>query len=616
MVTSLEESGIRQRKTRSKNEAISDSSSGTNVDDHISKTNDAIPKERLEPSERQRDGHDVKGKRANDGRKCAHSNTQSAPPSSSSRIQWNTFTNHGNHSSFLALAFVVTLLLIVHHQTYWSQIPRSRPSSQQQQQQQPDDDAFRIIFTQTFLENCPSSFLRLLDKLLGEEERGPPDYGVLDWKSIELQDLQSLDTAFDGDMKTNNNSNGSTKIFDRPTRLIDPDDDYNYELYRSEYLDEVDEVVNSMFYGKDDLEDRVGCRNMDWVFSTFATCNGFHETLIERPYDGTYQQDYRVSYLSSGEYRAAWRFQQEAAIGWADRHDDFVVKRYHLDMEFDAQDLHESKHEANLMERYSDSPLILNIYGACGTSVAIETMAGNIHTHIIPEYDTDVLAGLAAQSDLNELDDVYPNNNMTASEKLQIALYMAESLVLMHENDDGSIIINDDTHIEQWLLAPDGSIKLNDMQNSKVLKRHVETGKSCAMVDRFYGGTYRAPEEYNGEPQDEKKDVYAFGQNIYCLLTGLFPFYDEQYRGMEDHKIIQIIINGERPFVDERYKARSFIEGQLVDIMQRCWHPERWQRPAMSQLVAKLREVKAIAYGRGELEPSKWILIPTDDIVQ
>lgn len=36
---------------------------------------------------------------------------------------------------------------------------------------------------------------------------------------------------------------------------------------------------------------------------------------------------------------------------------------------------------------------------------------------------------------------------------------------------------------------------------------------------------YRSPEEFRGDIVDEKMDVFSMGNNIYVLLTGLFPFY-------------------------------------------------------------------------------------------
>jgi serine/threonine protein kinase len=39
---------------------------------------------------------------------------------------------------------------------------------------------------------------------------------------------------------------------------------------------------------------------------------------------------------------------------------------------------------------------------------------------------------------------------------------------------------------------------------------------------------WRSPEEYFDHPLNEKVDVFSLGNNMYSLLTGLWPFYDEE----------------------------------------------------------------------------------------
>jgi serine/threonine protein kinase len=39
---------------------------------------------------------------------------------------------------------------------------------------------------------------------------------------------------------------------------------------------------------------------------------------------------------------------------------------------------------------------------------------------------------------------------------------------------------------------------------------------------------WRSPEEYFDEPLTEQIDVFSLGNNMYSLLTGLWPFYDEE----------------------------------------------------------------------------------------
>ena len=70
------------------------------------------------------------------------------------------------------------------------------------------------------------------------------------------------------------------------------------------------------------------------------------------------------------------------------------------------------------------------------------------------------------------------------------------------------------------------------------------------------------------------------------------------------------IIAGKRPFVDPRYQTRSFIEGKLVDVMERCWAQDRKDRPSIFEVVTLLETIKKEAAKRGELQASRLIKIP------
>jgi len=53
------------------------------------------------------------------------------------------------------------------------------------------------------------------------------------------------------------------------------------------------------------------------------------------------------------------------------------------------------------------------------------------------------------------------------------------------------------------------------------------------------------------------------------------------------------LIDGELPYVDERYRTRSYGEGRLVEIMERCWVYEPEKRATIFEVVEFLRETLA-----------------------
>jgi hypothetical protein len=74
-----------------------------------------------------------------------------------------------------------------------------------------------------------------------------------------------------------------------------------------------------------------------------------------------------------------------------------------------------------------------------------------------------------------------------------------------------------------------------------------------------------------------------------------------------------LMSEGTRPFVDARYRSRSFIETKLIEIMEQCWTPKD-KRVSIFDVVTSLRFLKQRAATMGMLETSdviKIVLPPT-----
>jgi serine/threonine protein kinase len=274
---------------------------------------------------------------------------------------------------------------------------------------------------------------------------------------------------------------------------------------------------------------------------------------------------------------------------------EFVMKtlRGH---EFDILNMRKVEIDALVMERLSASKRIVDIYGHCGASIMAEAMPGEISATIVPAPENGDIEsydlGHMHQTDLDALQetDVHPMNSLTVKEKLDLALIMAESLAELH----GAGIVHGDVDPKQWLKAADGSIKLNDFNNGRLMSWSYEQETYCDYRCYFEGGAYKAPEEVD---KDLKKgsnrgtDVWAMGHGIYGLLTGLNPYY-----GTFSHATIrEMVREGQKPFVDERYRRRSFIEARLVEVMEPCWEFEAPNRPSIFDIVKYLRETKRLS---------------------
>jgi hypothetical protein len=87
---------------------------------------------------------------------------------------------------------------------------------------------------------------------------------------------------------------------------------------------------------------------------------------------------------------------------------------------------------------------------------------------------------------------------------------------------------------------------------------------------------------------NEKIDLFSFGNSIYAILTGLWIFYDID----DDDVAVKKIVNGTRPFVDPRWKKRSYAESKMVEVMEQCWIHNATERIDIFEVVKQLREIK------------------------
>lgn len=112
----------------------------------------------------------------------------------------------------------------------------------------------------------------------------------------------------------------------------------------------------------------------------------------------------------------------------------------------------------------------------------------------------------------------------------------------------------------------------------------------CKYRNNPGNGDWRAPQEYRDDPLDEKIDVWSFGYNMYALLTGLYPFYDLLHTSEVQHVVKH---DERRPYIDPRYRERSYAEQQMAEIMESCWIYEPDERPDIFEIVKRLRHAVA-----------------------
>jgi hypothetical protein len=331
------------------------------------------------------------------------------------------------------------------------------------------------------------------------------------------------------------------------------------------------------------------CQRTVWHRMYHPSCNTFHE--VDMKYD---EGD---GYLSSGHYRRVFTY----ATG--DKDDTVVLKSLRESKhDFNAELMEMIRIDALVMERLSSSPRIVDIYGHCAFSVLTEDMYEEMEFKIIEGEGYATAKQIAAwESNAVVPRDVVPRNNFTATEKLDIALAMAESISDLHGFRDG-VIVHGDIQLCQFLGNKNKQLKLNDFNRAEPMlfdgtkqqqqsgNRNYQQGQGayCGYKNGGGFGNYRAPEEDRDNYLNEELDVFSMGNNIYVLVTGLWVFYEN-----EDDTVVQRYVKrGKFPFIDDRYRVRSYAERELISAMEQCWTNDPKDRATIFDVVKALRAAK------------------------
>ena len=191
----------------------------------------------------------------------------------------------------------------------------------------------------------------------------------------------------------------------------------------------------------------------------------------------------------SGLYRVAWLLQTNH-----DPDDSFVMKQQLLsadeedwEREVNAESLLMNQREGIIMERLSDSPRIVDIYGLCGTAIFVEAMSQNSLPLVIPGsgFGSPLLAqetAIERMISFLPLRQSPKRTTLNAEEKLDLAITMAEAIADMHGFSGGPIICSD-VSLTQYLCGSDYSkqraVKLNDFNIASMPQWNTQEGKYC-----------------------------------------------------------------------------------------------------------------------------------------
>ena len=262
---------------------------------------------------------------------------------------------------------------------------------------------------------------------------------------------------------------------------------------------------NSIKYNKAKVEDidEKHCKiPNNWQKTSSPTCNSIHENDMSSFFNvkGKYVEE-RLLLLDHGFFRDIWVFKDD------NEKEAMVLKTLRYAHDLTERNFDRHRRDALVMDRLTSSNHIAQIYSFCGNS-------------IFSEYATE-----GTVSDI-----IWPlgggNCTLSSIERLQLALKVAQAVSDIHANDSNGIptVAHTDITPSQFLVFEDGSIKLNDFNRCRFLKRNENNGQVCPYKITHNPGKFRSPEEYNYLDQTEMVDIYSMGNIFYSIITEKWPF--------------------------------------------------------------------------------------------
>jgi eukaryotic-like serine/threonine-protein kinase len=177
---------------------------------------------------------------------------------------------------------------------------------------------------------------------------------------------------------------------------------------------------------------------------------------------------------------------------------------------------------------------------------------------------------------------------------IELALQVAKALGYAHERG----IVHRDVKPQNVILNEDGRAKVTDFGIARSLDVDgvTQTGAVLGTSD------YIAPEQAQGQPVDEKTDVYSLGVLLYELLTGELPFSGEGFVAVAMQHV-----NEPPPNVLDR---RGDVPPRLSLVIERAMAKRPEDRHAsMDELVADLEASVRQLDGYGD-ESERTLVVP------
>ncbi len=191
------------------------------------------------------------------------------------------------------------------------------------------------------------------------------------------------------------------------------------------------------------------------------------------------------------------------------------------------------------------------------------------------------------------LDRLIPEGGMPGDRILDFATALAEALAAAH----GKGIVHRDLKPANVMVASDGRVKVLDFGLAKVegsAGAEVDSERSTEMRTRegVVMGTvpYMSPEQVQGQPVDQRTDIFSLGVILYEMASGRRPFQGQSSAAL----VSSILRDTPRPLGE----LRPDLPAKCTEVIARCLEKDPRSRPQTAeQLRHQLEEARGVPSG-------------------
>lgn len=188
---------------------------------------------------------------------------------------------------------------------------------------------------------------------------------------------------------------------------------------------------------------------------------------------------------------------------------------------------------------------------------------------------------------------------LQVAEAIDIAMQIARGLERAHEAG----IIHRDLKPSNLIITTRGEVKIIDFGLAKLAGQmhFLNTGNLSGTV------AYMSPEQVQGQPTDQRTDIWALGVVLYEMLTGKLPF-----QGDDDHAVIFSIVNEAPHVITSLRQETPALLAQLVHKAMQKNPADRYQ--TMTEVIRNLVHLLDKAAASNEKNIPAIVVLPFADL--